>query len=738
MKYGRFMPFVLLPLLLALPAFTGHAQAVQDTLSDPAAGVEVTADRLEYLQDQKTLIGVGNVVASQGLDILKADRITVNTETQVARAFGHVVFERGGQIWQGDELVYNFATRQGEFGDFNTFLDPFYINAAESRRISDQEYELEDVTVTTCEGDNPGFFIRAASARLEGTRIRAKNVVMYLGGIPILFVPLYSLDLEKSNIDVLPGYASRLGAYLLTAYNYRLNPSLRAATHLDYRTLRGFGVGQDFIWAQPMEERLEPDQADWGGKLITYYAQDDKPYEDAEDEAEEAGLVDEERYRIKLQHRQSFSDRDYLRSEFQYLSDPDVLMDFFRQEYRRGAEPENRISLTHRGDYFVSGVQINKRLNDFYTSVDRLPEVFLDLPRQPIGLSPFYYEGQNSAAFLQKVYSEQEGRDDYEAFRLDSNHKIYWPTRHMGFLNVIPRAGYRATWYSETVETTTNSEFRAVSVDEVTAGVTNTLTVFTNVETVVMEEAGADLRNIFEVGFETSYKAFKVLEDPDAHNDGGLRHVAEPYLDYTYIPELDLEPDNLYQFDYIDRLDQRNDIRIGMRNKLQTKWAGDLHDLVDADVWTYYYLETEEDEDSIRAGYFDVEFDPVEWFSVAADGKIAISDTELNEINTRAKFTAADAFDSSLSVEYRHAEDRRNQVAAMIDLVPELRWSLGTYWRYDVDNSHMEEQGYYIRRKTDCLGMTLGYEGRGSDWDFWFQIWLTAMPDSAINVSGHY
>ncbi|HNS81614.1 MAG TPA: hypothetical protein PKM67_09180, partial [Kiritimatiellia bacterium] len=144
------------------------------------------------------------------------------------------------------------------------------------------------------------------------------------------------------------------------------------------------------------------------------------------------------------------------------------------------------------------------------------------------------------------------------------------------------------------------------------------------------------------------------------------------------------------------------------------------------------------DEDSVRAAYFDAEFDPVEWFSLAADGQIAVSDTVLNQVNTRAKFTSESAFDSSLAIEYRHIEDRRNQVAAIIDLVPELRWSLGTYVRYDLDNSHMEEQGYFIRRKSDCLGLTFGYEGRGNDWDFWFQIWLTAMPESAIDVSGHY
>ncbi|HNS81942.1 MAG TPA: LptA/OstA family protein, partial [Kiritimatiellia bacterium] len=138
MKYSRSLPVVLLPLVLF--ALAAQSQVVQDTLSDPAAGVEVTADRLEYLQDQQLLIGIGNVVASQGLDILKADRITVHTETQNAQATGHVVLERAGQVWEGDELVYNFATRQGEFGEFSGYLEPFYINASEFHRLGDEQY----------------------------------------------------------------------------------------------------------------------------------------------------------------------------------------------------------------------------------------------------------------------------------------------------------------------------------------------------------------------------------------------------------------------------------------------------------------------------------------------------------------------------------------------------------------------------------------------------------------------
>jgi hypothetical protein len=36
------------------------------------------------------------------------------------------------------------------------------------------------------------------------------------------------------------------------------------------------------------------------------------------------------------------------------------------------------------------------------------------------------------------------------------------------------------------------------------------------------------------------------------------------------------------------------------------------------------------------------------------------------------------------------------------------------------------------------MGLTMGYSGRGSDWDIWLQLWLLAFPDSVMRSEGHY
>ena len=38
------------------------------------------------------------------------------------------------------------------------------------------------------------------------------------------------------------------------------------------------------------------------------------------------------------------------------------------------------------------------------------------------------------------------------AVRLDTQHRIYYPTRHFGFLNVTPRVGYQGTKILKIVE----------------------------------------------------------------------------------------------------------------------------------------------------------------------------------------------------------------------------------------------------------------------------------------------
>ena len=311
--------------------------------TSPAGGsleslpIDIQADRLEYRDNNKTLRAIGHVVITHGNDLLKSDDMTIDTETYDITGTGNVYIEHEGRIYEGDEFQYNLQTRQGDFGTFEIHDPPFFVTAESSQRLNADEFLIHNARVSTCEGDDPELFIRSRESRvIKGKEIRSKHVFFYLGGIPVFYLPYVKHDVsgEKTNIDVVPGYSDRMGAFLLTAYNYRLNEWVRAASHLDYRHRRGWGIGQDVFWRDEGTETYE-------GQFRAYYLDDDMPFEDAQDEAETGTLVDSDRYRLQLRHRHSIQENDTLRIRSDYLSDPDVLEDFFDREFRNNTQPEN-------------------------------------------------------------------------------------------------------------------------------------------------------------------------------------------------------------------------------------------------------------------------------------------------------------------------------------------------------------------------------------------------------------
>ena len=694
----------------------------KEAISDDA-GIDVRADRLEYDADNHLMMGRGHVVVSYGPDTLKADMVDVNTKTREAHAKGNITFTSEGRTWEGQELKYNFTKRQGNFGEFKAFTSPYYIRAKESSQTDTNEFVLRHALLTTCEGDRPELYLRASTVRYTDNDgiLRANNAVMFLGPIPVFYWPFFRANTRSTTqIDIVPGYSERMGGFLLTSITFPFTPTISGTTHVDYRQKRGLGFGQDFMW--------EATNRAYMGEVKGYYLNDDKPYKDDEEKQAREALMKEERYRVRLSDVRSLSPRDSLYTEVNYLSDPWVLSDFFDDEYRHNAQPENRVTLSHRGDRFTAGILANKRLNDFYENVDRIPEAYLNLTRQQILETPFYFQGDNSAAYLQRVYPELDDKESYDAIRLDSANKVYWPMRYFGFLNVIPRSGYRGTYYSKTYETETITN---------TVPITDTNGVvigFTNMADTITRETGGELRNMLELGLETSFKAFKVITDDPIGlgHDTGLRHVAEPYANYTFVPEPNLRPTRLPQFDYIDKLDKRNDIRVGMRNKLQTKKVNYVHDLLKVDVWTYYRLDPEETQNEFSDVYFQTELRLVDWMSIDFDGQYNTYESELNVFNTQVAFISED--ESRLSFEYRYQKDKRDQITGQLKLWPQGKWSLTAYGRYDIENQELAEHSYGVEHRSTCTGQGIYFKQVDDEPEIWFMYWLLALPRAFISI----
>jgi lipopolysaccharide assembly outer membrane protein LptD (OstA) len=728
MNYTRaVLFFVIFLLALAIPASFAQSGGSAPAAGSVAAGgevepVDVQADEMEYEADQKLMTARGHVVVRRGKDVLKADYMTVRTDTQDAHAVGNVVFDRDGSVWKGDEMSYNFKTRTGDFGQFSANLAPFYIRAEDSKRTSPSEFVLHNATITTCEGDRPDVYIKAREARvIDQNRIVAHGVVFYVGPVPIFYVPKWTKDIKnsKADIDFVPGYSSRAGAYLLTAYNYHMENGITASTHVDYREKRGVGVGEDILWGDP--------DLSYRGALKTYYANDASPLEERSDAEMKAldGIIDSDRYRVRLSDVRNLTDRDYAVTELNYLSDPAILEDFFDDEYRHNVQPENRITLVHRADKFTAGLELNKRLNDFYDNVNRLPEATFDVPRMQLGESPVYYESGNSASFLEKEFDEKSGVESYDAFRLDSGHRVFYPTKHFGFLNVIPRAGYRATYYSTTYENNTVTNLTTVTD-------TNGLSITTNRVITLTDDTGANVRNLFELGFESSFKSFGVLNNGwISRDDQGLRHVVEPYMDYTYIPELNIKPDELPQFDSVDTLDQQNDVLLGIRNKFQTKRKGVVHDLVDFNLWSTYYVEKPEGEleDFSNVG-FKTQLRLIDWMPIDFKGEYDQYEGRIDTFDTQLSLIWPDQ--TRLAFDYRYGYDSFDQISSELTLFPNRNWSLNAYGRYSFETSLLEEQSYFVEHKGRCVGWGVGFREIDEDIQFWFRVWLTAFPKSSV------
>jgi LPS-assembly protein len=719
----------LAPVLLVLPMLAPWAVGQPPPAPMPAevaaqapAPADIQAERLESREGGRYIDATGNVVVTQGDSVLQADHMTVDTETQDVRGEGNVHIQHDGRVYDLDRFQYNLKTRQGDFIDVDAQEAPWYLSASDTQRLSREEYLLHDATITTCEGDNPEFFIRTRETRVEtGKEMRSKHVFFYLGGVPFFYLPYVKTNLsgDKTNLDVTPGYSSRMGAFLLTAYNYRLNDYFSAATRLDYRNRRGIAVGQDLYWNDPVADAYK-------GEARVYYLDDDRPYEDAEDEAATGDLVDNERYRVKVRHQQNVTDIDTLRIRGDYLSDPDILEDFFDREFRYNTQPENYAILTHWDPNYNASLNVNRKVNDFYSNINRLPEFTFDVPSLQLGDTSFYYTSRNSAALLEADFADQVATEDYESGRLDTDHTVYYYSKHFGFLNVIPRARYAGTYYSEVPEVATVVD-RTVTTNEFGEVVTS------ETERQEVTDGGSDLRNVYELGMESSFKAFRVLDNVPRGHDVGRRHVVEPFINYTYIPEPNRTPDEVYRFDAIDLRNEVNDLLFGARNKLQTKRNGAVHDLIDLSLYSIYNVEkTAGDTDSIDDIFWDLEHRWFPGFWIDIDGNYDLPSSELETINTQAYLRFAD--NSSVSVEHRYRVDARDLVGAELNLWPGAKWSYTGYVRYNLEESDLEEHSHMVSRRTECLGFGIGVREIDEDITVWGQVWLLAFPRSVADL----
>jgi len=694
-------------LVLGLCASGDWGRAAVDR--EPAPGtVEAVADQLEYSKKDNKIIAKGNVVISYQNVKLTADYAEVETEAKKAYARGHVLLLRGERLSaKGEEAYYDFGNDRGQFPDGQSVEWPWFAQGKVVEQLSKDKLKLEDASVTTCDRANPHYQIRAKHVTVHtGDKIVARNITLHVLGRKVFWWPYLVIPLQEipeSPFQVQPGYSSEDGAYVLVSKGFSIVKQLWGKWHADWRSKRGFGGGLDFDYHF---DKLKTD-----GLIRTYLTQDKEspdpsavnPYSDRRDR---------ERGRITWKHRTDFNPDTHVILRFQKVADEFFLQDFFEREFRSDVEPTSFVNFTHNSDRYGFYAFNQKRIDNFETMTERLPEIRFDWKNARFLSDRFYYESNSSIANLNQKLSRSSL--DEHTFRFDSFHEWTLPLKWRG-LSLTPSANFRETIYSRDrfdTEPTARTAFGGA----------------------------VDLRTQF-------YRMFDASSDFLGIEINQLRHVFEPSVRYDSILHSSVSSEELVEFDSVDAIDDANKITFGLENRIQTKRmvAGRMQRVDLVSLNTFLSYDFHPDEEHSRSGFAiwtgEFVFRPYEWLQFEIRYEYDMNRDKFREFN-QDLLARKGRFHVLLG---HRVVGRRDFIGArgnnqfVFDTgwwINDL-WQIGGHIRWDAENHELEEWQISATRDLHDFLLDLGYNVRNSEIDnsnkeLFFLFRLKAFPEYSL------
>lgn len=715
--------------------------------------VEITADGNTRFEEG-IAIAEDNVQIHYGDYSIYCDYAEYNPETRDVVLVGNIRVYTPDGLLTGQRSLFNLETKQMRALEFSGGRYPILFRSFSLRAFSARQFHVRDAYFTTDDSSMPDFHVKSKSVRIyTDSRVIFVNTTAYIGNVPIFWFPYIWANIDNSGIEFLPGYDSRWGAYLRTAYTFPIGRGneILAKARLDYMSELGPGVGLDAVFNFGKEDRSY-------GKFVSYYSWDTQPdrFVGGPGEPPESGK--QGRYRVSFKQRLFLTDDIYATADLNLLSDVDMMEDYYPNEFRVDPQPDNYLSVTKWDEFYTLTLLGRWQINDFQQTVERLPEGVFDFKQHRLFGLPVYYDGTTGVANLQQSFSDIPEFDefnfpDYNAVRVDSFHQLTVPTQLFGWLNLTPRAGLRATWYSRSG---TFQDFTApTEVDPVT-GEISTLPPASiestplNSPTPDLDVGGPVFRPVFNIGTEVSAKFSKAYEKIQARWLGldGVRHVIQPYMNYSYVynagpspneilqfdavvPSTELLPLDFPQFTQIDSLDTWNIMRLGVRNRLQTRRDQRTFQWFALDTFLDVNFDSPYSDSSVSNFFNNFSFRPLPWLNINMESQLPVTPEGFTEVNTNFTVMPWDNLLFRFGHRYIDGNDYFSD-NSQVDFYAYWRinsnWAFSFYEQYEFVSGILQYQRYMIHRDLSSWVASLGAVVRdnlGGDMDLGVLLVLT-------------
>ena len=693
------------------PSFDGIGES---GIKEP---IIVNGDSVEYYHEKKEVIGTGNISINYKDVVLTCNKITVDLNTKTGIAEGNVKVKQKDSFFTGEKIKYNFATKEASVMDGFVSTKPFFGRANDVNKVANRdEYKLKRGYITTCDNDKPHYRVQARRVEIyPGDKVTAKHILFFIGDVPVFYFPYYSQSLKdtKTHINVIPGNDDTWGYYALGSLRYNFADQ-RGDILVDYRSKLGLAGGINHYYK--IKDLGE-------GAVKVYYTR-----ENNRTVFEKTGRK-RLRYRYQVRHEWEIGGPESGTTatfNFDKLSDPDIIKDYFENEYDEMGEPNNYASFLTAKSGYSTELLFVKRFDNFFTVVERLPEFKIDIPNTRIGNTMLYYDANASGVYLNRTFDKTVDaniKDDRMA-RFDVYNKLSYAASFFRTLNVTPYFSTEQTYYSRNKWGDTN-----------------------------------DIRTVFNAGVDTSikfYRLFNVSTNFMNLDINKLRHIITPTMGYYFTHQPTISSENLVQFDEIDARGEQSTYAFSLENRLQTKrHEGDSLKSVDLATFiisTNYTARLKKRSLAVNSGKEDKFSAPVLTLELYPYSFAWLKGTMTVNPKTYAVMTnSIDATisggNASLDIGYRYektALEVRNLLNWCINYKLNDKWRMRLYQRFNPykGSGAFEEHEITVYRDLHCWTLEFTYRSKPymdtKDSSFWFVMRCKAFPETPIGYQRVY
>jgi hypothetical protein len=323
-----------------------------------------------------------------------------------------------------------------------------------------------------------------------------------------------------------------------------IDEKARLGFETTYMEERGFGYGPNAEYGTSPKHwepwQLQLKEWNYYGQA-QYYGIDDQG-----DEDRSTGLPvpTEDRYWGHVWHRQSVPYLGLVDLEYSKLSDSAFLGEYFEKIAKEEKEQESLVYLRRNilDNLSVTGLY-SRRVNDFQSQTERLPEGKLLLSQQPIFQTDLYSDLELQAAYLHKLEDDALGVAPRGYGRYDALNVWSYSLGLSRYFQTLPFALVRMTEYGEVLDEDEGSEDRATFG----AGVT----------------VSQEWSRIFRFDEESFLRRFLGIQN--------LKHVVVPKMTYLNVLSNDLPSEDLIQVDATDQVDLQESFALSLHNAFLTR-----------------------------------------------------------------------------------------------------------------------------------------------------------------------